>query len=245
MLKGTVSFRALIQGNGLKFPSATFDPKEGGVEKVEIEGPDGNEIRASVHFSSVTSEAEAQRLATKITTAALDRIGFHFGVVIDNARMTSTQFSPLTPTPGVLSVAAGELVITGESVQMLLGTTADNVKSVLERAAPPGEINYGLFRSARLATSPVEEFMILYQLLLMLVGERQNDVDRFILGEEPSVPQTPSPHNSAVIETAYTRLRNELAHKRAGIDLERTRSEMRERVPGLRNLVKRAIELLS
>jgi len=242
LLKGTVSFRAEIKGNGLKFPACTFYPKEASVEKVEIEGQDGKEIRTTVHFSSIASEAEAQGLATKINTAALDRIGFHFCAVIDNARMTSTQFSPVAPTPGVLSVAAGELLIVGESVRMVLGTTADNVKSILEQATPPAEINYGLFRSAGLATSPVEEFMILYQILLMLVGEHQKDVDSFIAGEEPSVPQTPSPHNSAVMETVYTRLRNEVGHRRAGVNLDKTRSEMREQVAGLRNLAKRAIE---
>ena len=245
LLKGTVSFRAEIKGNGLKFPSCTFYPKETGVEKVDVEGQGGNEIHTTVYFHSIASEAEAQSLATKINTTALDRIGFHFGIVIDNARMTITQFSPVTPTPGVLTIGVGDVLILGESLMTVLGTTADNVKSILEQATPPGEINYGLFRSARLATSPVEEFVILYQILLMLVGDRQRDVDTFIVGEEPSVPQTPSPHNSAVIETVYTRLRNELGHRRAGVNLDQTRSEMHERVAGLRNLVEKAIELRS
>jgi hypothetical protein len=215
------------------------------VEKVEIAGPNGNEIRSVVHFDSVALEAEAKALATKVNTAALDRLGFQLDVVIGHARMTGTQFSPVNPTPGVLSAGVGELLIVGEKVTMVLGTTAERIKSVLEQATPPGEVHYRLFRSARLATSLVEEFMILYQVLLMLVGDRQEDVDKFIVSEEPSVPQTPSPHRLGVMETVYTRLRNELGHKRARVNLDTTRAEMRARVDGLRALAKRPIELLS
>jgi len=45
------------------------------------------------------------------------------------------------------------------------------------------------------------------------------------------------------METVYTRLRNELAHKRAGVDLAMTKSEMTQWVGGIVSLVKRAIEL--
>jgi hypothetical protein len=198
-----------------------------------------------VHFDSVASEDEAKSLATKVNTASLDRLGFQLNVVIAHALLTGTQFSPVNPTPGVLSAGVGEYLILGEKVTMVLGTTAERIKSVLEQATPPGEVHYQLFRSARLATSPVEEFMILYQVLLILAGDRQEDVDKFIVSEEPSIPQTPSPHRQGAMETVYTRLRNELGHKRAAVNLDTTRAEMRARVDGLRALAKRAIELLS
>ena len=86
--------------------------------------------------------------------------------------------------------------------------------------------------------------MHLYNLLLMMFNDKQADVDAFIVGEEPAVPRTQRPNKSAgVMETVYTRLRNEFAHKRAGVNLEDTKTEMANRVGGLVTLTKRAIEL--
>ena len=45
MFKGTVSFRGRIKGNGLKVPLRSFNPNEPGVDKVEVEGPNGEPCR--------------------------------------------------------------------------------------------------------------------------------------------------------------------------------------------------------
>ena len=43
--------------------------------------------------------------------------------------------------------------------------------------------------------------------------------------------------------TVYTRLRNELGHKRQNVNLDATKTEMKSHVGGLAALVKRTIEL--
>jgi len=127
---------------------------------------------------------------------------------------------------------------------LVVGVPAARLKTELEQASPPGEGNFGLFRSARLSMSPMEEFMHLYHTLLMLFNDSQAAVDAFIRGEDPVVPQTQHPlKGPGVMETIYTRLRNELAHKRAGVNLHNTKTEMAERLGGLIALTKRAIEL--
>ena len=45
------------------------------------------------------------------------------------------------------------------------------------------------------------------------------------------------------METIYTRLRNEFAHTRVGVDLATTKEVMVNRLGGLLALVRRAIEL--
>jgi hypothetical protein len=45
------------------------------------------------------------------------------------------------------------------------------------------------------------------------------------------------------METVFTRLCNEFAHTRPGVDLDTTKQEMQARLPTLADLVKRAIEL--
>ena len=86
--------------------------------------------------------------------------------------------------------------------------------------------------------------MHLYNLFLMLYNDSQADVDAFIVGQDPSVPQTQHPKKKAgVMETVYTRLRNEFAHIRPGVNIATTKADMANRLGGLRDLTKKAIEL--
>jgi hypothetical protein len=243
MFRGTVSLQATIRGNGLSFERFEFLPSEPGVEKIEMESPKGDEIYSTVHLASVASRDEGKVLAEKVTTAALNRIAFHHGVVIENARMTGHESSPLNPQPGVIETECGEYVFVGDAVRLVLGVPAATMKQQLEQVSPPGEHNYWLLRLARQSASPVEEFMHPYHILLMIVGDEQARVDAFIINGDPSVPQTPDPCYPSTMETIYTRLRNELAHKRAGVDLATTKSETANWLGGLVSLTKRAIEL--
>ncbi len=78
----------------------------------------------------------------------------------------------------------------------------------------------------------------------MIYNDKQTEVDSFIISEDPPVPQTQHPEKKpGAKETVYTRLRNEFAHKRAGVNLDNTKSEMANRLGGLIGLTKRAIEL--
>jgi hypothetical protein len=247
MFKGAVNFRARIKGSGLTFPLVAFYPKEPGVDKVEIEGPKGDEIHTTVHLASVASHDDGRALATKVNTAALNRICFNNNIAIENARNAGDQFSPLNPqSGGHMFVSLPPLTIHTE-LSATLAISADKLKTELEQASPHGEDNYGLFRSARQSVSPVEEFMHLYNILLMIYNDKQADVDSFIISEDPTVPQTKAPPKKpgalGKMETVYTRLRNELAHKRTGVNLENTKSEMSQRLGGLIRLTKRAIEV--
>jgi hypothetical protein len=250
MFQGTVTFQARIKGNGLRFPLVEFNPGNPGVEKVEIEGPNGDDIRTTVYLASVTSPSAGRALATEVHKATLDRIAFNRDLVIENGRITGSQFSPLNPQPGVLSVDTGEYLLTGSEVRFVLSCSAVHLKTELMQALPPGQQYYGLFRSARQSLSPVEEFMHLYHILLMLNNDSQADVDAFIKSQEPGVVQTPQPpipgqrkrRPGPIMETVYTKLRNEFSHKRAHVDLERTKSEMEKQLPGLIKLTKQVIE---
>lgn len=246
MLKGTVNFNAMIKGSGLTFPLVEFNPNEPGVDKVEIEGPKGDDIQTTVYLAFVLSREEGRALAAKVNTAALNRISFNHNIAIENARLRGAQFSSLNPQPGVLEVACGEQLQISDEARLVLGIAATRLKMELEQATLPGENNFGLFRSARQSLSPIEEFMHLYHILRMIYNDRQADVDSFIVREDPAVPQTQDPRpgkQQGKMETVYTRLRNEFAHKRPDTNLENTKSEMANRLGGLIGLTKRAIEL--
>jgi hypothetical protein len=247
MFKGTVKFHARIKGNGLTFPLLEFNPNKPSVDKVAIEGPNGNEILSTVHLASVASSADGIAVATKVHRATMDRISFCHNIAIENGQMTDSDFSPVNPPPGFhMAANPGYFSLTGHEARFVVGLSAAHLKTELEQVSP-GEHNFSLFRSALQSTSPVEEFMHLYNILLMLLGDDQAKVDKFVLDEDPSVPLTPDPrpNHQWKMETVYTRLRNELGHNRPGVNLDVTKAEMAKHLGGLIALTKRAIELHS
>jgi hypothetical protein len=244
MFRGSVSFVAGIKGNGLSFSKIMFVPREAGIDQVEIEAPNGNEIRSTVHVSSVASAEDGRALAAKVNKVALDRIAFNHGIAIEDARKADDHFLPIDRQPGVLYASTGSYMIFANRASCTVATDAATFKKELEQPTQPGEQYYGLLRSARQSGSQVEEYMHLYNLLLMLHDDSQNDLDRFIVDQDPAVPRTQHPKKRVgVMESVYTRLRNEFAHKRDGADLATTKEEMVNRLGGLRELVRRAIEL--
>ena len=136
----------------------------------------------------------------------------------------------------------GELVITGEAIRCCIGIPAARLRADLEQESYGGEAYFGLYRSARQSSGAVEEFMHLYHIVLMLFGDSQARVDEFIKQELPSVPQTRDPRpEKQTMETVFTRLRNELAHRRPDVNVEKTKSEMARWVDRLAALAARAI----
>lgn len=247
MYNGTIDFVAELKGNGLTFPRFDFDPHEPGVIKVEIEGLDGSVIRSKVHLSGVQSPEAGIALATEVNTAALTRIAFSENIAIENARMEREDFSSLDDQPCARELTAdtGRYSLAGSDAQLTVGRCPAQLKAMLEMPAAPSERFYGLFRSARQSTGPIEEFMHRYHILTVLFNETQLNIDNNIVSLDPSVLQTPSPKYAGRMETVYTRLRNEFAHKRKGINLEQTKAEMMQRLCDLRMLTRQAIELYS
>lgn len=247
MLKGTVSFSAQIRGDGLTVRLFEFTSPEQGVEKVEIEGSNGNEILCTVHLTSVPNRENGMSIATQVTTDALNRISYFHDIAIENPRIKSTEFVKLKPPSDAhLEVDVGDYGYVGDTVSCVIGLDPAHLKTELEKALPRGERYFGLYRSARQSGSPVEEFLNLYQILMVLFSDRQCDINAFIVSEEPAVPQTQHPKKPlGTMETVYSRLRNEFSHDRLRVNLGDTKKEMAARLSGLISITKRAIELKS
>lgn len=191
MLNGTVSFSAQTRGDGLKVRLFEFTSPEQGVEKVEIEGSNDKEILCTVHLTFVPSRENGISIATQVTADALNRISFCHDIAIENARITSTAFFKLKPPSDVLlEVDVGDYVYVGDTVRCVIGLDPAHLKTELEQPSLRGERYFGLYRSARQSGSPVEEFLNLYQILMILFSDRQRDIDAFVVSEEPAVPQS-------------------------------------------------------
>jgi hypothetical protein len=251
MLRGIVKFRARVvdQERGVTFPLFEFNPNTMGVDKVEIEAPNDREIRITVHLSAVADRDAGIEIAETVHKAALNRISFCHNLAIENGWVSEDEFFSIDPeAEDALNAQIGQNIRVVDGHRISLSIPIADLKPELEQAQLPGEGNFDLFRSARQSRSAVEEFMHLYNILLMLFDDEQAGVDDFIIKQNPDVTKKQRPkfkpprRRSLKVETVYTRLRNELGHKREGVNVDDTKAEMTKRLHELRELTKRAIE---
>ncbi|RFC31392.1 MAG: hypothetical protein DID91_2727704116 [Candidatus Nitrotoga sp. MKT] len=243
MLKGQVDFVARLLDTGITFTPIHFKPPVAGVSSATVEMRGLEELSGTVRISLVANSADGISLARTVIESTFNRLAFFHGLAIEPARVTGSNFSPANPQPGnYLYPGTGYINITGYAPKVIIGISSTTIQSELEQPEPPGEVNFGHIRSARLSVGPVEEFMHLYAILLIFFNDRQKEVDGFTVSIEPSVQQTRNPRSTqGTLETVYTRLRNELAHKREGAVLETTKLEMSKYLAGLRTIVQQAI----
>ena len=88
---------------------------------------------------------------------------------------------------------------------------------------------------------PIGRFISLYTLLLSRYGDSQKKVDMIILSVDPTIAQFRSPHSKNNYETVFTKLRNELSHKRKGINILQTRYDIKFNLERFQRIVKKLI----
>jgi hypothetical protein len=246
VFKGQVSFVARIAAQHITFPKVTAKSTWANVQEIEIESTHehGEEIKGTVHITGVASESFGIEVATEAIEDALNRLVYEYDVSIEPARIASSQFEPMAPAPGSglhVHLGTGYLHIKGGDVRAIRGLAPAGIQAMLEAVQSPGERHFWLYRSARASTTQIEEFLHLYSMLLHLVSGRQKEVDAFITEVEPTVAKSVSPMDGKTVETIYTRLRNEVGHRRPATTMQGTRAEMVAHVDGLRKVVRAAI----
>ena len=134
-------------------------------------------------------------------------------------------------------------ISTGCTAYFRAKPSIEKVKSILQEKPRFNCLYYDQFYFALELTDPLSKFMALYNTVLTLCNDRQEDVDRFVLATQPNVV-TNSPYKSrksGTQETLYTRLRNQVGHVRPQTTIEATRIEMSENLNGLVEITKKLI----
>jgi hypothetical protein len=88
---------------------------------------------------------------------------------------------------------------------------------------------------------PIGRLISLYALLLHKFSDTQKKVDEAILYVDSTVSQFRSPRNAKVNETIFTKLRNELSHKRDGVSILKTHNEVKSNIDRFERMVKKLV----
>jgi len=117
------------------------------------------------------------------------------------------------------------------------------VKQVKERMKKDHDLpSIRMFYDAATVVEPIGRFISLYTLLLHKFVDKQQAVDKAILGVDPTVAQFKS-QNPRIkgYETVFSKLRNEMSHKREGINILETQNEIKANLDRFEAIVKRLV----
>jgi len=130
------------------------------------------------------------------------------------------------------SVSAKAIVIAGE----------ENVKKIKDRMKEEYDLaTLQMYYDSATIIEPIGRFISLYALLLHKFSDSQKNVDKAILSIDPTVSQFRNPLNADIYETIFTKLRNELSHKRDGVNILKTHEEVKANISRFEKVVKKLI----
>jgi len=238
MATGTIEFVASVKG--LRFETIEVSNQHLAIEKIVLKAQD-ERMNIVFHLDDVFDSEEAAGIANDILPSIINRLAFYSNSPIGEPHSTGGSL-PKDASGSSYTVWKDLNLRWGRAVPVL--TLGDDKRKELARLLErPYTSNY-LYSAYRFAINqddPVARFMFLYNILLLLNRDKQKQVNNFIRSEMPSVPLSPRPDNPNVIETVYTRLRNEVGHSRAGTAPEQTRKAIQNEVEAFQELVKTAI----
>ena len=237
MATGTITFMA--PATGLQLESVEFSNSLPTVEKITVETQVDDSIKIDFHLIDVFAIEDAEDIAKPIVVSIIDRLAFELDVSIGDPRLSgatvpkdasASAIRTMTSMPVSWRVLAPDVVPDA--------ARRHEIEAILEQPYSRPDL-YSAYRFSCNQSDAVARYMFLYNILLQLHNDSQTQVDDFIRREEPAVAQSPSPRSG--METIYTRLRNEVGHRRPGVTPEQTRTEMESKMTGLQELTKRAI----
>lgn len=238
MYEGYVEFEA--DGDPIELEPLILVPFGTTGVEVELKAHGGAPLSLFTRLSSVADRASAIEIASRLASDFVERLSFTLQIGVGTPWLRKIDLQVIAGTPAASTTSASLGLSMNATTRRRLSISEHQTLSQIfsaERQSLVGDLRMNLFRSALENRDPVARFLSLYNILLVLHRDDQQRVDRFIAQREPAVPQTQSPHRATVIETIYTRLRNEFAHARRGSSFELTRTEMDQNLHGLIPLV--------
>ncbi len=239
MATGTIEFAVPVVG--LRLEQIEVSNWHPAVEKVVLETQDGERLRIVFHLINVFTFEDAEAIADGILPSIVNRLAFYRNTRVGDPYFTGGSLPK--DTSGSSYTVTGTVRIRGNSAMAVDTPSATERREIARLLEEPYTHNelYSAYRFASNQSDAVARFMFFYNVLLQLHNDNQGHVDTFIRQEEPNVPQSTSPHKPSVMETVYTRLRNEVSHRRTKTTPEQTRTEIEGNVAALQQLVKTAI----
>ncbi len=242
VVKGGVTFQSAFKG--VVFEPVEISSSDPQIIRVSISASEHDGVLLTIELDSLANFEDATRKAKEFASYIAKMLTFEFNVFHQNFKWVSDTLIEERPDGNseiivTLGIGVGMEI---DSVTKLGEKSLSTLKDSLQKK-PSESFPYDQFYYALGLTDAISKFMALYNIVLTLCNDRQEDVDRFVLEIQPDIPAHPpyKSRKSGIHETLYTRLRNQIAHVRPGSTIESTGREMEQILGGLIEVTKKRI----
>lgn len=244
MVHGTASFCYQMQGHII--PKLSIQLNHHTIDSIDIHSTDSTlYILFNMHCKESKFDDKTKKDCQEFCKAIADNLSLKLSTCIDKLKYEGSTFK----NANIISCEINEVIY---CTSIFEGTVEHGNTSTLEISNfISNNINNNgllasLFNNALCIKHEATQFLLLYLILLTLNNDSQADVDKFIkikdnrakITEKPKQKNSKKPQKT---ETIFTRLRNELAHKRDDVDTNNTLKEISENLNSLRQITREAI----
>lgn len=242
MFKGSVNLSA--EGTRIAFPAMDIVSHVTNTGGATVSAT-ADAVTLKVEIAKADSVADAIRLGQEVAAHVAKVLTFHFESLFESFRLVDHTLIE-EKADSVSKNLLGDSIGLFTKVDHCLRIGPDKVaaaKEALDQPHHAGYLFYDQFRAALSLGDPLARFMSLYNIVLSLSSDSQEDVDIFALQLDGTTPTNAPyrPRRSGTHETVYTRLRNQVGHVRPGTTIGGTRTEMETWLPGLTRMAKELI----
>ncbi|QWR78063.1 methylamine utilization protein MauJ [Candidatus Magnetomonas plexicatena] len=223
---------------GISFENLSIEIGQYNITEIVFEKNTENESKKNHYvmrfeFGPTVSLELADEISESLKDCMFDMLCFHAGGKVVNERKLAHSLTPRPGEGGNLSAIlpsfslSSELIVgdkklnEGDIEEIKLNTkkcinTSGELQSILR-----------IYRAAFGINDPLSRFLLFYQIMLIITGDKNQTItDKKILDIAPETEQTNRPDKPTKKETIYTRLRNEIGHKRDNTDINTTMTEI-------------------
>ena len=240
MMTGNVRLRAKFPK--IEFEEIELDLRKCGLAKASLYSSAENGMVLSVKIENVASIEDGLFIAEKTAQHIANLFSYRFNIYC-GFQVQDYSFADAEANKRLKAGDTIHLSGYGDVIMQLGKCGRDDLQKHLEAEINASQISYfEMFKSTMAMNETISKFMLLYFIALSICNDKQEKVDKKILRHQPSTPTNEPYGRRKTPETIYTRLRNEIGHRRPGTSIEGTRKEMQANLNGLMNAVKYLIE---
>lgn len=232
MLKEYITFE--VEKSPIKFKEKMIFIGKKSKMKLVFSSLDKDILKIKLFFLPGCKTDNKLQIGNNLISKILDILSFEYKSGIKQAKIIEKKIASFNEDHSGLS---SFLTISKPSV------TKNQLSTIIDKHNNDN-IYIDLYRIAINENNPIASFMLLYNILLNVTSnngrEGQNLVEKYIKNNFPETEFTQNEFNKNQ-ESIFTRLRNEIAHKRNNSNFKTTKKEIRNNLKQFKKIVQKVI----
>lgn len=250
MTEGEITYSFKCDGLELSLLEISLESES--IPSVTMESIHEGVIKATFKTENIFNLAEARILTDQLIENLTYRLSYILNIAVKKPVFSGSALPPESDeeNKGRHKLHATSVIGLDAIIHVVIKPGAEKRAEIVDFLRKPTMATDLLIAEFAFSISQREhlsKFMLLYNLILQIAGDSQKLLDDTIKKIDPSVATITTKRKTfngskEVEETIYTKLRNEIAHKRDGVTKQDTLKEIKSILPKFIEIVKKAVD---